>query len=99
MLADSAEAIATSAFTSSQVNENDIRRRVAEAVSDRFQDGQFDECDLTMRDLFLIRESFVKTLKARYHHRIAYPASTKREGARESRDVQPPAAPVAVSSA
>jgi putative nucleotidyltransferase with HDIG domain len=83
MLADSVEAITTSVFTSSRVNEYELRRVVEQAVSDRFQDGQFDECDLTMRDLYLIRESFVKTLKARFHQRIAYPTLQRRESARE----------------
>ncbi len=83
LLADSTEAIATSVFTQPQVNENDLRRVVAQAVSERFNDGQFDECDLTMRDLFQIRESFIKTLKARFHHRIAYPAQVRKEAPRE----------------
>jgi len=91
LLADSVEAIVTSTFTSPQVNENDLRRVVAQAVAERFQDGQFDECDLTMRDLYRIRESFVNTLKARFHHRIAYPALPRREPAREE--------PAAVTSA
>jgi membrane-associated HD superfamily phosphohydrolase len=89
MLADSVEAIVTSVFTTSQVNPNDLRRVVAQAVNDRFNDGQFDECDLTMRDLFNIRESFVKTLTARFHHRIAYPTPVRKEPARESREPQP----------
>ncbi|MCH8333890.1 HDIG domain-containing protein [Candidatus Sumerlaeota bacterium] len=99
LLADSVEAIVTSVFTSTQVRENDLRRVVAEAVSDRFHDGQFDECDLTMRDLFLIRESFVKTLKARFHHRIAYPASPRKDQGREMREGPAPLSPVAASQA
>jgi cyclic-di-AMP phosphodiesterase PgpH len=39
----------------------------------RLQDGQFDECDLTMRDLNRIEESIAKSLAAHYHGRIAYP--------------------------
>ncbi len=39
----------------------------------RLQDGQFDECDLTMRDLNRIEESISKSLAAHYHGRIAYP--------------------------
>ncbi|MBI3736920.1 HDIG domain-containing protein [Candidatus Sumerlaeota bacterium] len=79
LLADSVEAIVTSVFTQSQVNENDLRRTVAQAISERFSDGQFDECELTMRDLFLIRESFITTLKARFHQRIAYPTAPGRK--------------------
>jgi len=48
----------------------------------RLQDGQFDECDLTMRELGLIEESLVKSLCAVYHSRIAYPSTARFEPAR-----------------
>ena len=50
----------------------------------RLQDGQFDECDLTMRELHLIEESLVKSLCGMYHSRIAYP---KQEELLRSRDI------------
>ncbi len=43
----------------------------------RLQDGQFDECDLTMRDLHLIEDSLIKSLCGMYHGRIAYPKQDK----------------------
>jgi membrane-associated HD superfamily phosphohydrolase len=82
-MADSVEAIVTAKFTQSQVKESDLRRVVAQAITERFNDGQFDECDLNMRDLFLIRESFVRTLKARFHHRIDYPSTQRKERERD----------------
>jgi membrane-associated HD superfamily phosphohydrolase len=36
-------------------------------------DDQFDECDLTLRDIEKIREAFVAQLLGMYHQRIAYP--------------------------
>jgi len=39
----------------------------------RLQDGQFDECDLSLRELSQIETSISKTLAAHYHSRIAYP--------------------------
>jgi putative nucleotidyltransferase with HDIG domain len=39
----------------------------------RLQDGQFDECDLSFRELSRIEASMVKSLTAQYHGRIAYP--------------------------
>ncbi|GAJ22139.1 unnamed protein product, partial [marine sediment metagenome] len=39
----------------------------------RLQDGQFDECDLSLRELSQIEASITKTLTAHYHGRIAYP--------------------------
>jgi cyclic-di-AMP phosphodiesterase PgpH len=39
----------------------------------RLMDGQFDECDLTLRDLNRIVEAVSRTLASIYHGRIAYP--------------------------
>jgi len=66
LLSDSVEAIAASKFTGGQVSEGELRRMVQMTISEKFNDGQFDECDLTLRHLHLIREAFVKTLMARY---------------------------------
>jgi len=39
----------------------------------RLQDGQFDQCELTLRELSQIEASLSKSLAAHYHGRIAYP--------------------------
>ncbi len=39
----------------------------------RLQDGQFDECELSLRELSQIEASISKTLAIHYHGRIAYP--------------------------
>jgi len=39
----------------------------------RLQDGQFDECDMSLRELSQIETSVSKTLAAHYHGRVAYP--------------------------
>ena len=80
LLADSVEAIAASKFTGGQISEDEIRRVAQMAISERFDDGQFEECDLTLRHLRDIREAFVRTLIARYHFRVAYPTLTKPGG-------------------
>jgi len=38
-------------------------------------DGQFDECDLTLRDMETIKGAFVQQLLGMYHQRVAYPQS------------------------
>ena len=43
----------------------------------RLQDGQFNQCDLTMRQLNIIEESLTKSLCAMYHGRITYPKTEK----------------------
>jgi membrane-associated HD superfamily phosphohydrolase len=40
----------------------------------RLLDKQFDECDLTLKELELIKRSLVKTLAGIYHGRIPYPS-------------------------
>ena len=44
-----------------------------EPVSKRLSDGQFDECNLTLKELALIEETLAKSLTAVYHSRIKYP--------------------------
>ena len=42
-------------------------------VDDCLRDGQFDECDLTMRDLAVIVDTLERTVTTMFHHRIDYP--------------------------
>jgi hypothetical protein len=49
---------------------------VGRIIDERTSDGQFDECDLTLRDLERIRNAFVQQLLGMYHTRIAYPQNT-----------------------
>jgi cyclic-di-AMP phosphodiesterase PgpH len=70
MLADGVEASVRS-LTSQ--DEPAIRTMVQRIIRERLEDGQFDECDLTLRDLELIREAFVQQLLGMYHRRIEYP--------------------------
>jgi len=79
MLADAVEATTTSRLATNRVTESEIRRLVHQGITEKFNDGQFDECDLTLRDLYLISNSFVKTLLSRFHFRVAYPGITTRE--------------------
>jgi putative nucleotidyltransferase with HDIG domain len=72
MLADSVEA---SVRSLSSHDEPAIRAMVSQIISDRLIDGQFDECDLTLRDLDRTRESFIQQMLAMYHRRIAYPTN------------------------
>ena len=70
MLADGVEA---SVRSLSARDEPAIRAMVARILDERVSDSQFDECELTLRDLQLIREAFVGQLLGMYHSRIAYP--------------------------
>jgi len=73
MLADGVEASVRSLASR---DEPAIRAMVARIIEERTTDGQFDECDLTLRDLERIREAFVGQLLGMYHTRVAYPQNT-----------------------
>jgi putative nucleotidyltransferase with HDIG domain len=70
MLADGVEASVRSLASR---DEPAIRAMVARIIDERLNDGQFDECDLTLRDVEKIKEAFVQQLLGMYHQRIAYP--------------------------
>ncbi|HMV48601.1 MAG TPA: HDIG domain-containing protein [Blastocatellia bacterium] len=70
MLADGAEASVRS--LEDQTPEN-IRAIVKKIVDTVVADGQFDESNVTMRELTAIRESLINTLINVYHERISYP--------------------------
>ena len=72
MLADGVEARARA----ENPEGDDDLRAIIRSVIDRCQkEGQLDNTQLTLRDLNLITESFVTTLRGTYHPRIQYPAA------------------------
>ena len=70
MLADGVEASVRSLESR---DEPAIRAMVHRIINERLSDGQFDECDLTLRDLNRIEDAFVQQLLGMYHQRVAYP--------------------------
>ena len=76
MLADSVEAVVRSSRDRAPER---IDALVDGVIAERVAEGQLDECDLTLRDLRIIGESFKATLRGIYHPRIEYPAPTRAE--------------------
>jgi len=70
MLADTVESAVRSL---TEVTPTRIEAVVHNMSMKRLQDGQFDECDLSLRELSQIEASISKTLAAHYHGRMAYP--------------------------
>ena len=70
MLADTVEGAVRSL---SEITPVKIETVVHNMAMKRLQDGQFDECELSLRELSQIETSISKTLAAHYHSRIAYP--------------------------
>ncbi len=80
MLADAVEG-AVRAMT--EPSPTKIEVLVHNIAMKRLQDGQFDECDMTLRELSQIEASMTKTLAAHHHGRIAYPTSAEESGESE----------------
>jgi putative nucleotidyltransferase with HDIG domain len=76
MLADSTEAMVRASADRSPERIDAI---VEEVLAERLAEGELDECDLTLRDLRTVAESFKRTLLGVYHPRIEYPEPTEPE--------------------
>lgn len=76
-----ADAVESATRTMAEPTPSRIETLVHELAMKRLLDGQFDECDLTMRELELVERSLVKSLMAIYHGRIAYPSTMATTGA------------------
>jgi membrane-associated HD superfamily phosphohydrolase len=70
MLADATEAASRTLTEPSPARLRNMVHTIFRAI---FEDGQLDESNLTMKDLNLIHEAFVRKLESVFHHRIAYP--------------------------
>jgi putative nucleotidyltransferase with HDIG domain len=70
MLTDSAESACRSLRDPAPSRIESLVREIAERKLD---DGQFDESNLTLRELRCIERSIVKSLIANYHGRVKYP--------------------------
>lgn len=54
-------------------NDEEVRILVRSVIENRVRDGQLDDAPLSQRDLAIITESFVSTLRVTYHPRLEYP--------------------------
>jgi len=70
MLADAAE---SSVRAMPDPTPTRIRNQVNNMVNSRLEDGQLDDCELTLREVHLVEQSLVKSLCGIYHSRVAYP--------------------------
>jgi len=76
MLADSAEAATRATGDKSAEN---IREIVTNTFRERIDEGEFDESPISLRDLGVVRETYILTLTAVFHPRVEYPDPTERE--------------------
>lgn len=55
-----------------------IESLVRKIINNRLEDGQFDECDLTFRELDIVADTICQTLQGIFHSRIEYPDDDKK---------------------
>ncbi|MEQ6355874.1 HD family phosphohydrolase [Lysinibacillus sp. M3] len=73
-VADSVEAAVRSM---KEPNAEKIQKLVRAIIDDRVQDSQFDECDISIKELKCIERVLCETLNGIFHSRIEYPKADK----------------------
>ena len=76
MIADSCEAACRSLEEPTPAR---IRHTVDTIINNMFVDGQFDECNITLKRLKIISQIYTKILIALHHNRIEYPETNAEE--------------------
>jgi hypothetical protein len=76
MLADACES-AVRALKNPTVAE--VEERIDKITRQRIDESQFDECPITMQDLNIIKQTFVRILRGIQHNRIEYQQNMMRE--------------------
>lgn len=70
MLADSTEAAVRSI---KEPNKKNVEEMIRSIIKGKLDDGQLDECDLTLKDLNTIANAFSSIVMGIFHERIEYP--------------------------
>ena len=70
MIADAVEAASR---TIEEPNPARLKGMIRQIIDYIFLDGQLNECDLTLRDLEKISQTFLRVLMGIHHHRVSYP--------------------------
>lgn len=68
MICDSAEALSRLVAN----DKEELDKAIEKTIVTRLQDGQFDECDITLKDLHIIKETCIKNLFGVSHQRVEY---------------------------
>jgi len=72
MLADSVEAAVRATMPSSN-SVDDVEKTIRAIVSGKLNDGQLADSQLSIKDVTVIEQSFLRVLRGMYHERIVYP--------------------------
>lgn len=77
MIADTLEAAVRSLDKIDEASLSELAHRL---IREKAEDGQFDQCLLTLEELAIVTSTLVKTLVAFSHARIKYPNRERKEG-------------------
>ena len=72
MLADITEA-AVRSMMSKIKTPNELEKIIKDLIRNKLNDGQLENSQLSIRDIAVIEQSFMRVLKGMYHERIPYP--------------------------
>lgn len=73
MMADSVQAALQSRANQSELTKEDINQKVDEILQAQLADSQFEDCNLTFRDITKIKKAFCSVFYGLSHYRIVYP--------------------------
>ena len=73
-LADSVESASRSL---EKVTPQRLDQMIHDIFEQKIQDGQLDDCELSLRELKVIAQSFKSTILSMMHSRVAYPKETR----------------------
>jgi putative nucleotidyltransferase with HDIG domain len=93
-LADTVEATSSALRPST---EEEIEKLVTGIVDDHLKEGQLDNSGLTLGDIKTIKESFIETVKGRFHVRVKYPGNEELEVSAEGQENEKDSAPIDVT--
>ncbi|CAM4326276.1 HDIG domain-containing protein [Paenibacillus phoenicis] len=63
-----------------------VESMIEKIIKSRLDDHQFNECDLTMRELDIIAQTLKETVMGIFHSRIEYPEEVKKSKENEEKD-------------
>jgi cyclic-di-AMP phosphodiesterase PgpH len=76
LLADCVEA---SSRAMSEPSYQKLENLINRMIDERLEEGQLNNCDLTLRDLRIIKESFLGIMVGVYHSRVKYPGQDQKD--------------------
>jgi cyclic-di-AMP phosphodiesterase PgpH len=81
-----ADSIEAASRTLKKVSPQNVDELIENIITSRIEDGQLDECPLTMQEIARIKKSFSYTLLNMLHSRVEYPSEEKGKGAGTGND-------------